>query len=93
MTIEILHGFFRRFLIPGFILLGSGIPTTSAFIDVLRRMRINWLLYSLALDGIAIWFIVKTAILQEFHWLHALRGLPVITGCLVVLHLIFTCFK
>jgi len=88
MPIDIMHGVFSNFLIPGFILVGLGILTTSAFIAVLRRTRIDWLLSGLALGGLAIWFIVEIVILQEFHWLHAIWGLPVIVGWMVSLPLI-----
>jgi len=88
MPIDIMHGVFSNFLIPGFILVGLGILTTSAFIAVLRRTRIDWLLSGLALGGLAIWFIVEIVILQEFHWLHAMWGLPVIVGWMVALPLI-----
>jgi len=93
MPVEIMHGVFRNFLIPGFILFGQGILTTTAFIAVLRRIRIDWLLSSLALGGLAIWFIVEIVILKEFHWLHAMWGLPVIVGCMVALPLISLRFK
>ena len=88
MPVEIMHGVFSNFLIPGFILFGLGILTTAAFISVLRRIRIDWLLSGLALGSLAIWFIVEIAILQEFHWLHAMWGLPVIVGCLATLPLV-----
>jgi len=88
MPVEIMHGVFPNFLIPGFILFGLGILTTTAFIAVLRRSVIDWILSGLALGGLAIWFIVEIAILHEIHWLHAMWGLPVIVGCLVALPLI-----
>jgi hypothetical protein len=88
MPVEIMHGVFCNFLIPGLILFALGILTTTAFIAVLRRTRIDWLLSGLALGGLAIWFIVEIAILQEFHWLHAMWGLPVILGWMVALPLI-----
>lgn len=93
MPVEIMHGVFQNFLIPGFILFGLGILTTFAFIAVLRLTRLDWLLSGLALGGLAIWFIVEIAILKEFHWLHAMWGLPVIAGCLADLPLIFAHFK
>jgi hypothetical protein len=40
------------------------------------------------LGGLAVWFIVEIAILRELHWLHAMWGLPVLTGCLVALSLV-----
>lgn len=54
MPVNIMHGFFRDFLIPGIILLGLGILNTAAFITVLRRTQSAWLLTSLALGGLFI---------------------------------------
>lgn len=88
MPVNILHGVFIDFLIPGFILSGMGILTTLAFIAVLSRTRTDWLLSGLALGGLVIWFVVEIIILQEFHWLHAMWGLPVLVGCLVAIPLI-----
>ncbi len=90
MPVEIMHGVFIDFLIPGLILFGLGILNTTAFISVLRRSRVDWLLAGLGLGGLAIWFIVEIAILQEFHWLHAMWGLPVLVGCLVTLPLVLS---
>jgi hypothetical protein len=88
MPVEIMHGVFSNFLIPGFILFGLGILTTTAFIAVLGRSRIDWLLSCLSLGSLAIWFIVEIAILREFHWLHAVWGLPVLMGWIVVFPLV-----
>jgi hypothetical protein len=88
MPVDIMHGVFGDFLIPGLILTGLGILNTAAFITVLRRTRTDWLLAGLGLGGLAIWFIVEIAILRELHWLHAMWGLPVLAGCLVALPLI-----
>jgi hypothetical protein len=88
MPVDIMHGVFRDFLIPGLILIGLGILNTTAFVAVLRRTRTDWFLAGLALGGLAVWFIVEIAILRELHWLHAMWGLPVLTGCLVALSLV-----
>jgi hypothetical protein len=88
MPVDIMHGVFRDFLIPGLILIGLGILNSTAFIAVLRRIQTDWLLSGLALGGLAIWFIVEIAILQEIHWLHAMWGLPVLAGCLAALPLV-----
>jgi hypothetical protein len=88
MPVEIMHGVFSNFLNPGFILFGLGILTIIAFIAVLGRIRIDWLLSCLSLGGLAIWFIVEIAILQEFHWLHAMWGLPVLMGWIVAIPLV-----
>jgi len=88
MPVEIMHGVFSNFLIPGIILTGLGILNTTAFVAVLRRTRIDWLLTSLGLGGLTIWFIVEIVILKEFHWLHAMWGLPVLLGCIATLPLV-----
>jgi hypothetical protein len=90
MPVEIMHGIFNNFLVPGFILTGLGILNTAAFVAVLRRSRIDWLLAGLGLGGLTIWFIVEIVILKEFHWLHAMWGLPDLAGCLVVIPLILS---
>jgi hypothetical protein len=88
MPIEIMHGFFKDFLLPGIMLIGLGILNASAFIGVLLKNRYGWLLSGLALGGLVIWFTVEIIILQEVHWLHAMWGLPVIIGCLMIIPLI-----
>lgn len=90
MPVEIMHGVFNNFLVPGLILTGLGILNTSAFFAVLRRNRIDWLMAGLGLGGLTIWFIVEIIILNEFHWLHAMWGLPVLAGCLVTLPLVLS---
>ena len=93
MSVSIMNGFFPDFLIPGIMLIGLGILNSAAFVSVLKRSRIDWLLAGLALGGLAIWFIVEIFILWEFHWLHAMWGLPVLVGCLVALPLVSSHFK
>ena len=92
MPVDIMHGFFRDFLVPGFILSGLGILNASAFVAVLRRTHSDWLLTGLGLGGLAIWFITEIVILQELHWLHAMWGLPVLVGCLVAFPLVSSHF-
>lgn len=82
MPVDIMHGVFPNFLVPGMILSGMGILVTSAFLAVLRRRQFDWLLSGLGLGGLAIWFIIEIVILKEFHWLHAMWGIPVLVGCL-----------
>lgn len=89
MPVDIMHGVFHDFLIPGLLLLGLGILNTAAFIAVLRRAQSDWLLSCLGLGGLAIWFTTEIVILREFHWLHAMWGLPVIVGCLAAFALAF----
>lgn len=81
MDVEIMNGFFNDFLMPGLILIGFGILNAIAFITVLMKNRISWIFSVLALGGLVVWFTVEIIILQEFHWLHAMWGLPVILGC------------
>lgn len=88
MPVDIMHGAFRNFLIPGIILFGLGILNMAAFIAVLRRSHSSWVIAGLALGGLAIWFWVEIAILLELHWLHLMWGLPVIAGGLVAIPLI-----
>lgn len=87
MSVEIMHGSFRDFLIPGIILFLLGILTSVAFFAVLRRNRLDWLLASLSMGGLLIWFWVEIAILLDLHWLHAMWGLPVVAGALATLSL------
>lgn len=88
MPVEIMHGFFKDFLMPGFMLIGLGILNAAAFITVLLKNRNGWILSSMALGGLVIWFTVEIIILQEFHWLHAMWGFPVIVGCMMIISLI-----
>ncbi len=88
MPVEIMHGFFQDFLIPGFMLIGLGILNAAAFITVLLKNRNGWILSGLALGGLVIWFTVEIIILQVFHWLHAMWGLPVLLGCAMMIPLI-----
>ena len=90
MPVEIMHGFFKDFLIPGFMLIGLGILNAAAFITVLLKNRNGWILASLALGGLFIWFTVEIIILQEFHWLHAMWGLPVLVGIMVTIPLVIS---
>ena len=90
MPVEIMHGVFSNFLIPGLILTGLGILNVAAFIAVVRRTRIDWILAGLGLGGLTVWFIVEIVILKEFHWLHAMWGLPVLAGCMVTIPLVLS---
>jgi len=90
MPVEIMHGFFKDFLTPGFMLIGLGILNAAAFITVLLKNRNGWILASLALGGLFIWFTVEIIILQEFHWLHAMWGFPVLVGIMVTIPLVIS---
>jgi hypothetical protein len=84
MQIEIMHGFFQDFQLPGLMLIGLGILNAAAFIAVLSRSRLNWILAAVALGGLVIWFVVEIIVLQGVHWLHLMWGLPVILGCFMI---------
>jgi hypothetical protein len=88
MQVDIMHGFFPDFFIPGLILIGMGILNTAAFVAVLRRARTDWLMAGLGLGGLVIWFTVEIIVLKRVHWLHAMWGLPVLLGCAVALYLV-----
>lgn len=85
MPVNIMHGSFPDFLVPGILLLGLGALNTAAFFAVLRKIRFNWVLSMTALGAMLIWFWIEIAILLEFHWLHAMWGLPVVLGLVVAL--------
>ncbi len=88
MPVEIMHGVFPNFLIPGLILHAMGLLTASALIAVWLRSKADWLLAGLALVGFIIWFAVEIAVLRELHWLHIMWGVPVLIGIWAALPLI-----
>lgn len=88
MRVDMMHGAFPNFLIPGIILFALGVLNIVAFIAVFRRIRLDWFMACVALGGLAIWFWVEIAILLELHWLHLMWGLPVIVGGIVAIPLV-----
>lgn len=88
MPIEIMHGVFHNFTIPGFILFGLGILITFTFATVLIKMPADWFMACLALGGLSIWFVTEIIILRELHWLHLMWGFPVLIGWIVTVPLI-----
>lgn len=88
MPVDMMHGVFPDFLIPGIILFGLGVLSTIAFVAVFRRTPSDWIMAGLALGGLAIWFWIEIAILLDLHWLHFMWGLPVIAGGLAVIPLV-----
>jgi len=80
MPVDIMHGIFRDFSVPGVILFLLGALNAGAFVSVLRKTRQAWIASALAIGGMAIWFVVEIVILRQLHWLHAMWGLPVILG-------------
>src|SRR5436190_23631722 len=88
MPVDIMHGAFPDFVIPGIILLALGILNGIAFISVLHKSHNDWFLAGLALGGLLIWFVVEIIILQELHWLHAMWVIPVLIGWVLTIPLI-----
>jgi hypothetical protein len=88
IPVNVMHGTFPDFLIPGIILLGLGLLNVLAFYFVFRRFPVDWFMAGLALSGFVIWFVVEIVILKELHWLHLMWGLPVMLGWLVLMPLI-----
>ena len=88
MPVDMMQGVFADFLIPGVILFGLGILNTAAFVSVLRRKKLDWIMAGLGLGCLLIWFVVEIIILQELHWLHGMWGLPVLLGWVVIIPLI-----
>ena len=88
MPVDIMHGAFPDFLIPGIILLGLGILNILAFVSVIRKRSNDWLMAGLAIGGFIIWFVVEIIILRELHWLHLMWGVPVLLGAVAAIPLI-----
>lgn len=88
MPPEMMNGVFPDFLIPGTILTAMGILTTTAFIAVFKRSKIDWIMAYLALIGYTIWFAVEITILRELHYLHIVWGTPVLVGLWAALPLL-----
>jgi hypothetical protein len=88
MPVEIMHGAFRDFFIPGTILLTLGALNLFAFFSVLRNKMNDWFWISMALGGYTIWFIVEIIILHELHWLHLMWGTPVLLAIIAAIPLI-----
>ncbi len=80
MPVDVLHGVFPNFLIPGLALTGIGIVSIAAFFVVLQRNRIDWIIAGTALVGFVIWFVVEIVVLREILWLHIVWGAPVLVG-------------
>lgn len=80
MPVDIMHGVFLDFFIPGVILFVLGILNAAAFFEVIRRERENWFVAIVVNLCMLIWFWVEIAIIEEVHWLHAMWGLPVVAG-------------
>lgn len=88
MPVEIMHGAFPDFTVPGIILFALGILNTAAFFAVLRKTRFDWIAAVAASGAMIIWFWIEIAILLELHWLHAMWGLPVVAGFFAALPMV-----
>ena len=88
MPVQIMHGTFKDFLIPGIILFGLGILNSAAFVTVVRRRNNDWLMAGLGLGGFFIWFVVEIIVLRTLHWLHLMWGVPILAGIVTFLPLI-----
>lgn len=80
MPVEIMHGVFVDFLVPGMILFCLSVFTAFAFLSVLKSTNDDWLMAGIAIGGFYIWFVVEIIILRELHWLHLMWGLPVLVA-------------
>jgi len=90
MPVNIMHGVFPDFFIPGLILFGLGILGLVAFNSVFRRTSADWFMAGLTIGALYFWFIVEIIILQELHWLHLMWGLPVMLGAVEMMPLIYS---
>lgn len=87
MPVEIMHGAFPNFLIPGLFLTGLGILTTTAFFEVLHKSSVAWFFSILAMGGYSIWFLVEIMLVGT-SWLQIMWGLPVVVGFLLTFPMI-----
>jgi hypothetical protein len=90
MPVEMMHGRFQDFRVPGVILFSLGILNLLAWFAVKGKGKesMAWIGTSLALGGLAVWFLVEIVILRELHWLHVMWGFPVILGGVVAIPLL-----
>jgi hypothetical protein len=88
IPVEVLHGAFASFRVPGLILFGLGLLNIAAFVSLWRRSRPSWLLAWLAIGGMMVWFLVEIVILRELHWLHVMWGYPVLLGAVAAVPLL-----
>ncbi|MES1181512.1 MAG: DUF998 domain-containing protein [Flavobacterium sp.] len=88
MPVELMHGSFNNFLIPGMMLFAMGILSLYAFFRILRNKHNDWLWACIGLFGWYIWFVVEIIILQELHWRHLMWGVPVLLGIVTAVPLV-----
>lgn len=88
MPVQLMHGIFKDFLVPGIILFAMGTVSLFAFFRILRKKQDDWLWGCIGLCGWYIWFVVEIIILQELHWLHLMWGVPVLLGVITAIPLV-----
>lgn len=88
MPVELMHGMFDNFLIPGIILFAMSTVSLFAFFRILRKKQNDWLWSCIGLGGWYIWFVTEIIILNELHWLHLMWGVPVLLGIITAIPLI-----
>jgi hypothetical protein len=88
IPLEVLHGAFASFRVPGLILFGLGLLNIAAFVSVWRKARAGWILASLAMGGMMVWFFVEIVIIRELHWLHVMWSYPVLLGAVAAVPLL-----
>jgi hypothetical protein len=88
IPLEVLHGAFSSFRVPGVLLFGLGLLNVAAFWSVLRKNSASWIPASLAIGGMMVWFFVEIAIIDELHWLHVMWGYPVLLGAVAAVPLL-----
>ena len=88
MPVELMHGFFDDFLVPGIILFAMSIVSLFAFFRILLKKQNDWIWAIIGLLGWYIWFAVEIIILKELHWLHLMWGVPILLGIITAIPLI-----
>lgn len=80
MSVEVMHGVFSNFFIPGVILMGMGLLSLIAFAAVLAKITFDWVFAGIVFAGFVIWFVTEIVILRVIHPLHFIMGVPVLLG-------------
>lgn len=84
MSVDIMHGAFPDFLIPGIILTFMGYLSLTAFFEELHKSKNAWFLALLSMGGYIIWFATEI-VLVGTSWLQIMWGVPVIVGLLLTI--------
>lgn len=75
MPVDIMHGTFASFLIPGLLLTGLGVLAGVAAVLIARRSKRAATISAIAGAGFVVWIDVEIAILLTIHWAHVVIGL------------------